>query len=258
MGAAQEAGRLRIGVPAASPPIGFVERRPPAGPADRADRTGGMATDLGRIVAEALHVRAELVPVSGDEEMLDLLDARALDLGFPEAPLTEARLRTYSFTNPYVVVHQRLLVRAGSGISEPADLAGRTTCSYLDPVTGVPPDALEPAAEVVAADSLAECADLFRRGRVDAVTADDVFLDYLAATGGAPGAEIVGDELTTSAYGAAVATGATSFATIVEDVLADAIAEGDWADIYTRWVGVEPGGPPELTAEEAAALYPMR
>lgn len=256
MGAAQEAGRLRIGVPTTAPPIGYIDGPVPSEPEDAADRVAGLSTDLGRLVAEALHVHPEFVPVRAEEEMFDLLDARELDLAFPEAPLTETRLRTYSMTDPYVVVHQRLLVPPGSDISELADLAGRTTCSYVDPVTGVPPSTLVPDAEVVAADFLEECAGLFRRGRVDAVTADDLFLEYLLGRDGAPEGKIVGDQLTTSAYGAAVATGASSFGTIVEDVLADAIADGRWARIYERWVGIEPGAPPELTAEEAAALFP--
>ena len=252
MGDAQAGGRLRIGVPPASPPIGFVAGPIPSEPEVAGARARGLAVDLGRLVADALHVRAEYVALS-TPAMFARLDRAELELAFPDVALTERGMRTYSLTNPYAVVHQRLLVARRARVASVEDLAGETVCEHVDPATGADLEALEPGLEVVAPGSLAGCARLFRRGRVDAITADDLFLRHLLRD---LDGKLVGDDLTTAAYGAAVTTGASNFGAIVEQVFADAEADGTWARILRRWLGAAPGEPPELTAEEAAALFP--
>jgi polar amino acid transport system substrate-binding protein len=245
MGAVQQAGKLRIGLPEDVPPLGFQR---PGG------RSGGMGVDLGRLVARALAVRAEFTHTSSTR-LLDLLDRAELDLAFPAVALTEARLRRYSFTNPYVVAHQRLLVPAASGVQTVEDLAGARVCSFLEEATGADLSSIESSIVIVAAHHVQRCPELLRNERVEAVTADDLFLEYMLRDLG--GARIVGDDLSTVGYAAVVTTGASTFGSIVEQVFADAQSDGTWAQIYRRWVEATPGVPPELTAEEAAALYPI-
>lgn len=73
--------------------------------------------------------------------------------------------------------------------------------------------------------------------------------------------EIVGEQQSTEGYGAAVRTGASTFATIVSQVFNEADAEGDWSRFYERWVAEyfaepAPEDVPIMTVEDAAALYP--
>jgi polar amino acid transport system substrate-binding protein len=245
MGAAQEAGRLRVGLPEDAPPLGFR---------DRSGAFGGMGAGLGRLVADALEVPPAFEHGSA-EELLAAVERAELDIAFPALTLTEGRLRRYSFTNPYVVAHQRLLVPRRSQVAAVGDLRGGRVCVFLDEATGADLSAIEPSIQVVATDEVARCLRLLASGRVDAVSADDVFLEYMLED--LRGARIVGDDLSTVGYGAVVVTGASNFAAIVEQIFADAESDGRWADIYRRWVGTEPDGEPELTAEEAAALYPI-
>ena len=77
----------------------------------------------------------------------------------------------------------------------------------------------------------------------------------------AAGTKIGGEQQSTEAYGAAVRAGATTFATIVSQVVNEADAEGDWTAFYERWLAqyfAEPDAEsfPILTVEDAAALYP--
>lgn len=76
-----------------------------------------------------------------------------------------------------------------------------------------------------------------------------------------PGLKIGGEEHSTEGYGAAVRTGAATFATLISQVFNEADAEGDWTRFYNEWlaeyfVEPEPDNVPIMSVEDAAALYP--
>lgn len=247
MGALQDAGRLRIGVTRDAPPLGYVDPR-------RAEAVG-FTVALGREIAETLGVRAAFTLESPDR-LLELVASDELDIAFPNVPLTEEVVRSHSFSTPYLLVHQRLMVPSSSTVRTVQDLAGRRVCSAIDPATGVSPDAIEPSVRVLRVGSVEDCIEPLGRRAVAAVTAPDVFLrhavDVLAPH---TRAKIVGDELSTSGYGAAVIPGG-GWLPFVNAVLDAAELDGTWAEAYRLWIGSNPGEPPELSAEEAAALFP--
>jgi polar amino acid transport system substrate-binding protein len=245
MGEAQEAGRLRIGVPADAPPLGFMD--------PQTQEIGGLAVSLGRLLARTLGVRAEFV-VAPSPRLLELIDSAEVDVAFPDVPLTEEEVRAHSFTNPYLVTHQRLLVPRTSPLDGLHDLGGRTVCAAINEATQVSPRRLEPSVAVVRA-AINACAARLRRGEVDAVTGGDVFLEWVRRRLRPGSARIVGDQLSTEGYGAAVAPGG-GWLPFVNAVFAASEEDGTWAAAYERWIGKRPGEPPELTAEEAAALFP--
>jgi ABC-type amino acid transport substrate-binding protein len=76
-----------------------------------------------------------------------------------------------------------------------------------------------------------------------------------------PGYELAGEAQSTSGLGAAVRTGAATFATLVSQVFNEADAEGDWSRFYEEWLAdyyaePNPDAVPIMTVEDAAALYP--
>ena len=76
-----------------------------------------------------------------------------------------------------------------------------------------------------------------------------------------PGLKITGEEHSTEGYGAAVRTGAATFATLVSQVFNEADAEGDWSEFYEQWLAEyfaepDPSNVPIMSVEDAAALYP--
>jgi polar amino acid transport system substrate-binding protein len=238
-----DTGRLRVGVPEDRPPIGYV---------DASGAPRGMAVELGRIVAEALRVEPEFVAYPSDR-LLGLVAIGGLDLAFPVTPLTEELVRAHSFTDPYIVDHQRLLVPAGSGWRDLDDLTGARVCSHTHPLTGVELDELNPGIEVDDAVDPEECRAAFDAGRVDAVTAVEFVLEEILADlrrdGSQARARVAGDELNTVGYGAAVLP-VPGLAQFVRDVLEAAKEDGTWERRLDAT-------PPTLTLEEAAALWPM-
>ena len=261
--ALQKRGTMTIAVPANAPPFAFAE-----------DEIQGFAVDIGRLVADDLGVEAEFLMVD-DEQMPDLVggsdplvdgDGR-VDLAVTTIPITSelykvrSRNKGIEVSTPYFVTHQRLLVPEDSPATDVSDLAGRTVCSLADEETGVELESIEPDVEVVEALVVEECvAHLTRGGAVAATGTEDrlyeiqILLDQQGRTGPF---KIVGDQLTTVAYGLLADKGMGSY---VSSVINEAKSEGRWSEIYDEWIAPVSelsAEPPELTLYDAASLFPL-
>jgi ABC-type amino acid transport substrate-binding protein len=101
------------------------------------------------------------------------------------------------------------------------------------------------------------CIEDLLEGRVEAITAADWL--YYPAVVAHEELSVVGDDLTTEGYGAVVEPGASAWVDLVNNVFSEAGAEGDWQRFYdATFDGLIPGEVvyPDMTGEEAAALYP--
>lgn len=242
MGEIQAAGTLVVGLPddVGEPWVEFV-------------------TPVANDIAESLRVDLELESHPNDE-LVDLVDSGAVDAAFPVLTLTEELVRKHAFSDPVYVAHQRLVVPAGGGVETVADLDGEV-CSPIDDVTGVELQELNDAAQTVPLKpgDAAGCVPLFEDGLVSSATAPDVLLAAVVAELG-PDYEVVGDQLTTEPYGVALERGASAWVDYVNKIITEFDQEGRWAHSYEESLGPLLGGetpdPPNMTVEEAAALFP--
>lgn len=256
MAAIQSAGVLRVAVPADRPPFA-------SGDSVEAE---GFAVDLARQLANRLGVELSVatLPISemqeavGGSDPTEFGDGR-VDIAFTLEPLTQDLYKVtsqdegFEVTTPYYVAHQRLLVPVG-GADDLDDLEGKTVCSILHPVAGVPVEELVPGVEVVTATAPAECT----KTGAEAMTAfDDVLLTAKALLGSVgPDTEIVGDQLATVGYPLIVDQGMAGY---VSGMLNEIEEGGAWTQAYEDWIQPLSGDeavPPEITLEDAAAIYP--
>lgn len=247
LGTIQEEGELVAAVPAAAPPLSFASRK---------GNPRGLAVEVARWIAKGLGVEASFVTAPEDEVVQMVEDGRA-DIAFPTTPITSAILRETTFSNPYYLGHQRLLVPQGSPVRDVYDLAGEKACS-VPSSTEVPLDGIVPTVEVIEAGTAEDCARFIKRGEVLAGTASDLAL--MGVISRTEGLEITGDELNTQGYGVVLEPGASSAADFVDRLLAQARADDLYIDWYAEWVGPYVADPlpdaPNLSAEEAATLFP--
>ena len=266
MAAIQAAGELVVAVPPDSPPFAYSEGE--TGPQ-------GFLVQLAGHIADELEVEARYIEappedmaglVAGDDP--SEIGDEEVDVAFPLTTITfeiyrEASLEQgFDVTTPYFVGHQRLLVPEGPSIESTDDLAGKRVCSFIDPAFGVPLEAIQPAAEVQEATSPEECGRALSDKAVDAAVATEVDLLVMLAVldeeGSADQFEIVGDQLATQGYAPYVVKGMASF---TSGVLTEVKEDGRWSEAYASWIGDLSGvtnpEPPELTLEEAAALFPL-
>jgi ABC-type amino acid transport substrate-binding protein len=265
MGEIQKRGFIRVAMPADSPPFFMGEGEPP---------TDGFLVDIANEIADDLQVNIEYVvlppdevlsrldiPETSDSEGLDVPESEQVDIAFTLEPITEAKLRTYLFADPYYIGHQRLLVPSTSAVQDVSDLAGETICSVARDDTGISLDELDPSIRVEIATSVEDCLPLLDSGEAAAVTGPDVVLMKLMTE--RDDLRLAGPDLTTEAYGIAIsATTLGGFVGVVSEARLDAIEDGRWADYYREWLtpltGEAEPEPPSLTAEEAAALWPTK
>ena len=252
MGEIQERGELLVGTPEGRVP--FDE----------------FTLGFGRLVADALGVDSREVPLQ-PEQMITAPEEGVVDISFPLVTITEKLVRRHVFTDPIYVAHQRLLVAAESGISGVEDLEGLVCQSILREVhmvqkkppifewspVGVNVKELNPEVSVIEPPQPEDCLKDLQDGKVEAVTAADWLLYPAKARDGS--LTIVGDDLTTEAYGGVIESGASAWKDFIDRVLAEAGDEGDWQRLYDECFGLlseEKATYPDMTVEEAAALFP--
>lgn len=258
MGLLQREGVLRVAVSPNSPAA--VDGAPGA--------YDSFAGDFGDFLGEVLGVEVQTVEVPAGQLQTGI-ETEDIDIAFPVEPITEQAVRTQTFSDPILVSHQRLLVPDGSTVTSVADLERQRVCR-VDSPEGYDLSANN-SVEVVTEKDPALCAERLVEGDVAAVTAPDVVLlsvaeravqlcgSLAASLCPADSFDIVGDELTTQGYGVLMKPGASAWTDYVNLVLDKWILEGGWAASYERHFGTaftDEIAPPDLTVEEAAALYP--
>ena len=242
MGEIQAAGTLVVGLPD-----------------DAGDPWAEFATPVAEDVANSLRVDLELES-HPNEELVELVDAGELDMAFPVLTLTEELVRKHAFSDPIYVAHQRLAVPAESAVETVEDLQGEV-CSPVDDATGVELHELDEALVTVPLQpgDAAGCVPLLEDGLVSSATAPDVLLAAIVAELGSD-YEVVGEQLTTEPLGVSLESGASGWVDYVNKIITEFDQEGRWTTAYEDSLGPLLGGatpePPNMTVEEAAALFP--
>ena len=242
MGEIQAAGTLVVGVPD-----------------DVGDPWVEFATPVAEDIAESLRVDLD-VRRHPNDELVDLVDSGSLDVAFPVLTITEELVRKHAFSDPIYIGHQRLAVSDGADVATVDDLEGEV-CSPIDDATGVELHELNESLVTVPLEpgNAQGCVPLLEDGLVSSATAPDVLLATIIAEL-PPGFEVTGEQLTTEPLAAALERGASGWVDYVNKIITEFDQEGRWAAAYEEHLGPLLGGdtpePPNMTLEEAAALFP--
>jgi polar amino acid transport system substrate-binding protein len=228
-------------------------------PDDVGEPWTGFATEVATDVAESLRVDLEF-ELRPNDELVGLVDSGEIDIAFPVLTITEELVRKHAFSDPIYVSHQRLLAPSDSGVETVGDVSGEV-CSPIDDATGVELQELNPAAVTVPLKpgNAAGCIQLLVDGLVDVATAPDVLLATMMA--GLPsGYEVTGEQLSTEPLAISLEPGASGWVDYVNKIITELDQEGRWTASYERHfaplLGGEAPEPPNMTLEEAAALFP--
>ena len=206
----------------------------------------GFAVDLTAAIVEdvrqalrrpALAVRS--VPVTGANRIPLLVDG-SIDLECGSTTNTAARGKDVSFAISHFFTGTRLLVRAGSGIQNYADLAGKTVASVAgstnEKVLRQASDERRLGVQVVLGKYYADGLALVERGDAVALALDDILLFGLRANAANPSAlAVVGDTLQVEPYGCMLRKGDTEFKSLVDGAIARLMASGEFERLYAKW-----------------------
>jgi polar amino acid transport system substrate-binding protein len=220
-----ERGRLIAGVDQGKYATGY--RNPLTGNLEGSD------IDIVRSIAAAIFGDPERVQyvVLNIADRATALERDQVDVVVNTFTVTCARQRQVEFSAPYMAVTQRLLVQRGSGIREVEDLAGRRVCTSLGSTTeGVLRDH---GLDVLSLPGIPDCVLEMQRGRVAAVSSDDVILAGLAAQD--PNTEVVGRALDSARIAVGIRPDEPDLVRFVNGVLDAARDDGSLAESNRRW-----------------------
>jgi len=175
-------------------------------------------------------------------QVLGSLHGHTVDFQRVQNLLREGRSFRYSFTDPYVVATEGLLVRSGTGITSLESMKGRTVAVVKGSTNA---DVLRDRGvdvKVAEFDSSQAAVLAVKQGQADAMVEDSNFLQYQAKLN--PGLEVVTSNLVPLEYNAfGVKQGDQVWVSYLNQFLFDLNTSGKNLELYRKWFGTNPRFP---------------
>lgn len=230
MAAIAARGRLIAGVDQGKYLVGY--RNPITGELEGSD------IDVVRQIAAAIfgdpnRVQFVVLPIA---DRVGAIERGQVDLVVNTFTVTCERQQKVEFSTAYLAASQRVLVPTGSGATEIENLTGTRVCTSLGSTTEVALRALPIGLDVVSLPGIPDCMVELQRGRVGAVSSDDVILAGLAAQD--PQTKVVGRPLDRTLYAVGMSPGASDLVRFANAVLERARSDGSLAASDQRWLRV--------------------
>lgn len=215
-------GHLTIGTKFDQP--GLALREP--------DKTmSGFDVEVAKYIANYLGVPSENITwrEAPSAQRETLIKNGEVDFVVGTYSITDNRKKVIDFAGPYFVAGQSLLVRADDdSITGPESLeGGKRLCSVSGSTPAQKIKASYPGVQLQQFDSYSSCVEALHRGKVDALTTDNIILAGYAAQ--YPGEfKLAGEPFTTELYGVGLPKGQTEARDLINDAIEDMIATGAW------------------------------
>lgn len=223
-------GVFVLGLDASFPPLGFT---------DEDGNIVGYDIDLAKEVTKRLGVEFKAQPIDWDAKEMELATGK-IDCIWNGFTMTPEREEALSFTKPYLSNDQVLIVKADSGVTTLADMAGKKVglqngSSAQAAVESNKEFAASLKEQVFYKENLTALNDLIIGG-VDGVVMDSVVAAYDIAQSNKP-LVIVSEVLSKESYGVGFRKGDVKLRDEVQKILEEMANDGTVAAISTKWFG---------------------
>ena len=164
---------LKVGINTESKPFGFV---------DEEWNYMGYDVDLARYIAQYLlnsPEKLEIVPVTPSNRLLKASTGE-VDIVISTVTITPQREQVVSFSIPYDVAGQAVLVKSNSSITALSDLGGQNVGVIFGTTAEKNMRNLVPNANLLGFRSYNEAYRALKAGRINAITSDDTILNRYA------------------------------------------------------------------------------
>jgi polar amino acid transport system substrate-binding protein len=199
----------------------------------------GFDVEMVDLVAAKLGVQQEIIDMPFDNiQSGAAFDSGQCDLGAAAMTITEERKQNIDFSDPYFEATQALLVQEASGITGPAQLAGKKV-GVQNSTTGQEyAEGNISGAEIVVFEDLGLLLTAVQTGEVSAGIADNgPLLDFAKKN---PGLAVTAEFDTDEQYGFGVRKGNTALLQAINETIAASRADGSYDRIYEKWFGKAP------------------
>jgi polar amino acid transport system substrate-binding protein len=225
-------GTLRVGDCLSFAPFGFYNKD---GAAD------GYDVDLAKELAKQMGVKLEVVNTTSANRIPNLQTSK-VDVVFCNFTRNLERAKEISFTNPYVVASEALLVKKSSGIKSIKDMSNRTIATVKGSTNGDEVRALNMQVKIQEFNSSQAAILAVKQGQADAMIEDNNFLAYQASLD--PELTVTDEALVPLEYNAfGVKAGDQVWLDYLNLFLFQVNASKQNAQLYKKWFGADPRFP---------------
>lgn len=225
-------GTLKVASCLSFTPFGFTN---PQGQPD------GYDVDIANELAKEMGVKLEIVDTTSSNRIPNL-QTNKVDVVFCNFTRTLERAKEISFTDPYVVATEGLLVRTGSGVTSLDDMKGRTVAVVKGSTNA---DVLRDRGidvKIAEYDSSQAAVLAVKQGQADSMVEDSNYLQYQAKLN--PGLEVVTSKLVPLEYNAfGVKQGDQVWTDYLNLFLFELNTSGKNLELYRKWFGADPRFP---------------
>lgn len=223
-----DAGELTVVGSGGYPPFNYID--------DNGDVIG-FDVEVGQEIADRLGV--SLNYVTGEwAGLIEGLRNERYDAILGSMAITDSRLESVNFTDPYYYSGAQLVVSKDSGITDPSEMAGMKIAVVT--ATNYEQDAEALEAELKLYDDDNSTLLELISGRVDGVITDKmVALKAMSDMDGGDQLVLAGDTLRSEKIGIAINKNDTELLEAINDILADMHEDGTLTQISEKWLGVD-------------------
>lgn len=201
----------------------------------------GFDIDIAKALAKKIlgdETKLELKEVTS-KTRIPMLQNGEIDIIIATMTITEERKQQVEFSDVYFKAGQALLVKKGSPIKSVADVKkGVKVLAVKGSTSAKNIREKSPDATVLEFENYQDAFTALKAGQGDTLTTDNAILFGMMKQD--PGYEVVGDTFTEEPYGMAIVKGDTGFAGVVNELLKDMKASGQYDKLYEQWMGVKP------------------
>jgi ABC-type amino acid transport substrate-binding protein len=199
----------------------------------------GIDVDLVNAVADRLGLEVKFVKTPFDVIFRNLAQGGKFDMVASSTTITDERLKTVDFSDPYFVGDQSLMVKKGSDIKTVEDVAGEIVGAQLGTTGADYAKDKTDAEEVRTYDLIDDAFKALQTEQVAAVINDCPISKY--AEQSKPDLQVVARIPTGENYGFAFAKESDDLREAVNGALDEVKQDGTYDEIYEKWFGTTPG-----------------
>ena len=221
-------GEIKMAMSGQYPPFNFV---------DDNNQLTGFDVEIGQAVAERIGIKATPLSTAWDGIIAGLL-ANKYELICGSMAITEERLKSIDFSEPYYRSGAQLFVKKGSAIKSVADLKGKKVGVTLGTTYEKWVRANIPDADVRTYKGVPDMILEVGYGRIDGFITDKIVGALAIKKKGAPIA-LAGDLLYEEKMGIALRQNNPELKAAINDALAAIKKDGTYHDISMKWLGID-------------------
>ena len=201
------------------------------------DQIVGIDAEIAAAIAQELGLELEIEDIAFDSIIPELVSGKA-DFAMAGMTVTEERKASVDFSNTYAQASQKVIVKEGSDIASPDDLAGKIVGVQLGTTGDIYVTDLEAEGTTVERYSKGfEAVQALSQNKIDAVVIDEQPAQVFV--GQTEGLVILDESFTDEEYAAAVKKGNTALLDAINGALASLEESGKLDEIVAKYITAE-------------------